>query len=41
MKGYDKSPDYGGPEPPKWFWALALLFLIGLPIGLVLLARFA
>lgn len=39
--GYDKSPDYGGPDPPGWFWALALLILFGLPIGLVLLARFA
>lgn len=40
MKGYDKSPDYGGPEPPKWFWALVLVLLVGLPLSLALLARF-
>jgi hypothetical protein len=20
MSGYDKSPDYGGKDPPPWFW---------------------
>jgi hypothetical protein len=29
--GYEKSPDYGGHEPPKWFWLILALVFIGIP----------
>ena len=26
--GYEKSPDYGGPEPKPWLWGAGLLILV-------------
>ena len=37
VSGYEKSPDYGGPNPPKWFWVLAGLIIIGGPILIAVL----
>lgn len=25
--GYEKSPDYGGPEPKPWLWAVGALIV--------------
>ena len=40
MSGWEKSPDYGTPEPPRWFWALIIAGIL-LVIGLALFARFS
>jgi hypothetical protein len=24
VSGYEKSPDYGGGDPPNWFWVLCI-----------------
>tara|TARA_A100001391_G_scaffold204740_1_gene201563 strand:+ start:688 stop:828 length:141 start_codon:yes stop_codon:yes gene_type:complete len=42
MSGYEKSPDYGGPQPGRFFYLWMVLFyagLIAVPIGLFLLSR--
>jgi len=30
MTGYDKSPDYRGPEPPRWLLPVVILALVGI-----------
>ncbi len=41
MSGYDKSPDYGGPEPPKWFWLLIMALIFSLFMRLVIVLTYA
>jgi len=35
--GYEKSPDYGGPEPKPWLWAAGVVALCLLGLGYWLL----
>ena len=36
--GYEKSPDYGGPDPGRWDALLALAVLLGIAGFLIFVA---
>lgn len=31
--GYENSPDYGGPEPKPWLWAVGVIVLVVVGAG--------
>jgi KTSC domain len=33
MTGYEKSPDYGSPEPGKYWWVWAILLIVAIWAG--------
>lgn len=39
VSGWEKSPDYGTPEPPPWFWILIAVVLIAIIGGVIWIAN--
>ncbi len=31
--GYEQSPDYGGPKPKSWLWAVEVVVLVVVTVG--------